>query len=167
MSVDDFILNPEVLQAIYGHTPKLEGDIRVRSLNLNWRGPTLIIRADLPQFPDPAPQDWMTSGFDTVQCHLRFLAVEKLTIRSWEPPVLGRLKATPQTAERRLHIAVEGDGITLSFNCSDSVAIGHVSAYRSNIDDSDQGPRSFASRIDSRRYASLPETWEKSYYERI
>ncbi|MGW2747916.1 Imm50 family immunity protein [Streptomyces sp. NPDC001450] len=167
MTVDEFIVNPDVLRVAYGHMPKLEGCIRFRSLNLNWRGPTLIIRADLPRFPDPAPQDWVISGFDTVQCHLRFLAVRNLAIHSWEPPAFGCLKATPRTEERSLHIDINGDGMNLAFDCSDSVAIGHVSAFRVDADGSDQGSRSFAGRIDSRRYNSLPEVWEKSYFERI
>lgn len=167
LTVDEFIVNSDALCAAYGHMPKLEGCIRFRSLNLNWRGPTLIIRADLPQFPDPAPQDWVTSGFDTVQFHLRFLAVQNLAIHSWEPPALGFLEAAPRPEGRCLQVDIGGDGINLAFDCSDSVTIGHVSAFRVDVDGSDLGSRSFAGRIDSRRYNSLPEVWEKSYFERI
>jgi hypothetical protein len=166
MSIDDFFLNPDALQSIYGHTPKVDDHVRIRSVNLSWRGPTLIIRIDLPYFPDPAPQEWVASEFDTVQCHLGFLAVQNLAIHSWKPPAFGRLEATPRAGERCLHIDINGDGVNLEFDCADSVMVGHVSGFKIDTDGSDQGSRSFASRIDSRRYASLPETWEKSYYER-
>jgi hypothetical protein len=167
MTVDEFIANPETLRAIYGYIPQVKESVRIRSLNLNWRGPTLIIRVDLPRFPDPAPQDWLATEFDTVQCHLRFLAVQNLSLRSWDPPAWGRIEATPRMGQGLLHIDITGHGMDLAFDCSDSVTVGHVSAFKVGSDGSDQGPHSFASRIDSRRHSSVPETWERSYFERV
>ncbi|MFE0449798.1 Imm50 family immunity protein [Streptomyces sp. NPDC058914] len=167
MTVDELIINPDALRSIYGTTPALGGAVRVRSINLNWRGPTVTLRIDLPRFPEAAPQSWLDAGLDTVQCHLQFLAVEKLSIRKWEPPATARIEATPQGDQRRIRIRAESDTIDLAFECSDSVVSGHVSAFELHTDGSDGGPRSFFGRVDALRYNSLPETCEKTYYERL
>ncbi|WP_329271537.1 Imm50 family immunity protein [Streptomyces sp. NBC_01451] len=74
-TVESFIVNPEALDSLYGHVPDLV-DVRIRSINLNWRGPTVTLRIDLPYFPASAPQEWIDAVMDTVQCQLKFLAVE-------------------------------------------------------------------------------------------
>ncbi|MFF2204271.1 Imm50 family immunity protein [Streptomyces sp. NPDC058145] len=167
MTVDEFLLNSDALRGIYGHVPRIGEAIRVRSFNINWRGPTLIIRADLPEFPEAPPQEWQAAGLDTVQCHLQFLAVEDLSIREWHPPAVCRVTAVHGEEVKRLHIGFHGDGLELEFRCSDSVLVGHISAFRAGVDGSDVGPHSFVSRIDTRRHVSLPETWERTYYGRI
>lgn len=167
MTVDELIINSQVLRSLYGTTPGLGGVVRVRSINMNWRGPTLILRIDLPDFPDRAPQEWLDAGLDTVQCHLQFLAVENLSVREWDPPIAAPIEATQQGEERRVRVKVVGDGIDLTFDCSDSVLVGRVSAFGLHSDGSDDGPRSFVNRIDARRYDSLPSPCKKVYYERL
>ncbi|WP_159050081.1 Imm50 family immunity protein [Streptomyces sp. MMG1533] len=167
MTVDEFLANPEVLRSIYGDLPWLGDDFRVRSINLNWRGPTVIMRTDLPHFPDSVPQDWSKGGADTMQCHLQFLAVENISVRKWEPPVIARIQVASREGGRRIDVSLKGDGIDVDFSCSDSVLVGRVSAFKSHHDGSDGGSRSFVSRIDARRYSSLPGTDEKTYYGRI
>ncbi|MFG2883305.1 Imm50 family immunity protein [Streptomyces sp. NPDC048297] len=166
MTVDEFLQNPDVLGMIYGHMPEMGDALRVRSININWRGPTVILRFDLSGFPESAPEDWEAARFDTVQCHLQFLAVKNLAVEDWNPPSVCRMEVAPER-ERRLHVRIHGDGMDIRFECSDSVLVGHVSAYKLHVDGSDGGPRSFVSRIDARRHATLPETWEKAYCERV
>ncbi|MFJ9730795.1 Imm50 family immunity protein [Streptomyces sp. NPDC101171] len=166
MTVDEFLLNSDALRRVYGFVPKIEEGVRVRSLNMDWRGPTVIIRADLPAFPESPPGEWQAAGLDTVQCHLQFLAVEELSIRRWHPPAVCRVTVRREEM-KRLHVGFVGAGLELGFRCSDSVLVGHVSAFRAGADGVDQGPHAFVNRIDARRHTFLPETWEKTYYGRV
>ncbi|MFF8945393.1 Imm50 family immunity protein [Streptomyces sp. NPDC014864] len=165
MTCDAFLVNPELLQALYGHVPNLV-DVRVRSINLNWRGPTVTLRIDLPYFPSSAPRQWIDFGADTVQCQFQFLAVENISLTQWSPPAQGSLVVEPLGAERRMRVSVSGRGIALSFDSSEFVQVGHVSAYKIEADGSDGGRHLFVSKIDARRYDSLPGTDEKTFYER-
>jgi hypothetical protein len=168
LTLDALITNAEVLRSVYGTAaPALGGVVRVRSINLNWRGPTVILRIDLPDFPEPVPREWLEAGLDTVQCHLQFLAVDQLSVREWEPPTLAAIEVTPLGEGRKVRVEVAGDGVDLSFDSSDSVLVGHVSAFRTHSDGSDGGPRMFVNRIDARRYDSLPEPSEAVHYERL
>ncbi|MFJ6846117.1 Imm50 family immunity protein [Streptomyces griseoluteus] len=167
MTVDAYILNLDSLQGLYGRVPRIANEVRVRSLNMDWIGPTLTLRIDLPEFPDNAPEEWVRAQLDTVQCHLQFLAVEDLSVHAWEPPAAGCIGIVTLPAERRLRVSFRGAGLEGSFECSDSVLIGHPSAFRIQEDGSDEGPRMFLNRIDARRYDTLPAPWEKSYFERV
>ncbi|MGW5368433.1 Imm50 family immunity protein [Streptomyces sp. NPDC004009] len=167
MTVDQFLLNSDLLRGVYGYVPKVEDGVRIRSINMDWRGPTVIIRLDLPDFPEPAPEEWRGGGLSAVQCHLQFLAVENLSVRDWHPPALCRVSVSHEEGARRLHVEVHGEGMTLEFDCSDSVLVGHLSAFRAGDDGSDGGQHSFVNRIDARRHDCLPETWEKTYYGRL
>jgi hypothetical protein len=167
-AVGKLIANGEVLRLLYGATPLvLSGVVRVRSVNLNWRGPTVTLRVDLPDFPASAPREWVDAGLDTVQCHLQFLAVENLSVGVWKPPAGAAIAVTPMGEGRRVRVEVVGDGVDLSFDSSDSVLVGHVSAFRMNSDGSDGGPRMFVNRIDARRYDSLPDPCEAVHFERL
>jgi len=168
MTVDGFLVNPEVLRALYGQVPTI-GEVRVRSINLNWRGPTMTLRIDLSSFglvsfPEAASQEWADAGMDTVQCQLGFLAVEDVSLTRWAPPVRAVIQAIPSGGERRLRVRVSGDGLNLEFTSSDSVLVRHVSAFRSQGDGSDSGPHLFVSRVDALRHTSLPGTDEKTYF---
>lgn len=167
ITIEKLLVNSEALRSIHGESPSLRGVLRVRSININWRGPTVILRIDLPGFPEPAPQEWLDAVLDTMQCHLQFLAVEKLSARQWDPPTTAAIEVKPQGNGGRVRFEAIGDGIDLSFDCSDSVLVGHVSAFRMHSDGSDGGRRAFLNRVDARRYGSLPEPWEKVYYERL
>ncbi|USQ83237.1 immunity 50 family protein [Streptomyces phaeoluteigriseus] len=168
LTVGALIANGEVLRSVYGAVaPALGVAVRVRSINLNWRGPTVTLRIDLPDFPEPAPQEWLDAGLDTVQCHLQFLAVENLSVREWKPPAGAAIAVTPVGEGRRVRVEVVGDGVDLSCDSSDSVLVGHMSAFRKNSDGSDGGPRMFVNRMDSRRYDSLPDPSEAVHFERL
>ncbi|MEU6255327.1 Imm50 family immunity protein [Streptomyces sp. NPDC047043] len=165
MTVDRFLVNPEVLRSLYEHSPSLN-DIRIRSINLNWRGPTVTLRVDLPSFPDFAPQEWIDAGMDAVQCHFQFLAAENLSLSEWDPPVVGTIDMVSWGEQRRMRVTAHGSGVALRFDCSESVRIGHVSAFKIQQGGSDDGDHLFSSKIDARRHASLPATDEKTFYER-
>ncbi|MEU6549751.1 Imm50 family immunity protein [Streptomyces sp. NPDC046915] len=161
------LVNPEALLALYGELPaQPSGGVRIRSLNLNWRGPTVTLRVDLPAFPQPPPPAWVEEGVDTVQCQLEFLAVERISLGEWDPPAVSDIDFASFGSERRMRVALDGDGVSLGFECSEFVTLGHVSAFRGGDDGSDGGRHLFVSKVDARRYRSLPGTEEKTFYGR-
>ncbi|MEV8586765.1 Imm50 family immunity protein [Streptomyces sp. NPDC051180] len=160
-------VNPEVLVGLFGEIPPLD-TFRLRSLNVDWRGPTLTLRVDLSSFPASVSPEWEESGVDTVQCHLQFLAVEDLSLTEWEPPVRSAACTVElQEEKRRMRVRVTGAGVDLGFTSSDSVVVGHVSAFRASTDGGDDGRHLFSRRIDDMRFATIPEAEEKTFYGRL
>lgn len=173
-TIENLLVNPEALNWLHGHVLDVNvlsdvsalSDVRIRSINLNWRGPTLTLRVDLPSFPASAPQEWTDAGMDTVQCQLQFLAVENISLTDWNPPSVGSVEMSPWGRESRMRVTADGRGVALRFDCSESVRVSHVSAFQIQADGSDNGPHLFVSRIDARRHTFLPPTDEKTFYER-
>ncbi|WP_405950226.1 immunity 50 family protein [Streptomyces prunicolor] len=165
MTFDAFLVNREVLQSLYGKVPDLS-EVRIRSINLNWRGPSVTLRVDLPCFPGSAPQEWIDEHMDTVQCQFRFLAVDTISLTAWDPPATAGIEMTPHGTERRMRVQADGHGVKFAFDCSDSITVGHVSAFRKQADGSDDEQHLFMSKIDSLRHNHLPAMDEKTFYER-
>ncbi|MFE2633607.1 Imm50 family immunity protein [Streptomyces scopuliridis] len=161
----DLVRNSDPLAALYSTVPPLNS-VRLRSIHLNWRGPALTLRIDLPSFPDNAPADWIESGNDTFQCHLQFLAVNHFKMSAWAPPTLADISISP-THDHRISVSVTGDRTIFSFDGSDSILVGHLSAFTACESEGDTGPRNFLGRVDSRRFTSLPNTYEKTFYEHL
>ncbi|MET9929594.1 MULTISPECIES: Imm50 family immunity protein [unclassified Streptomyces] len=167
MTDDLDLLNADDLVDLYGSVPPLK-DIRLRSINMNWRGPTITLRVDISSFPAEPPQDWEYAEVDTVQCHLQFLAVENFSLSDWDPPTpSASLVVTPLKKDRKVQIRLTGIGVDLCFTSHESVRVGHVSAFRSAPDGTDGGPHLFLRNLDRRRHTTVPETEEKTFYERI
>ncbi|MFF7752564.1 Imm50 family immunity protein [Streptomyces sp. NPDC007971] len=164
-SVEGFLVNPEVLRSLYGHVPRPEG-VRVRSVHLDRRGPTVTLRVDLPGFPASPPPEWAEAGMDGVQCQFAFCAVQPLLCAKWEPPAVADLCAVPFGSERRMRVSVAGTGVDLRFECSTSVVVRHVSAFRRGPGGDDGGPHLFRNKVDARLFGSLPATHRKVFYER-
>ncbi|ANP57122.1 hypothetical protein J2Z21_003184 [Streptomyces griseochromogenes] len=162
---ESLLVNADVLRALYGHVPGLER-VRVRSVHLDWRGPTVTLRVDLPCFPASPPREWADAGMDSAQCQLEFPAVEPLAFARWEPPAVGDLRAVPFGGERRMRVSVGGTGIDLRFECAASVVVRHVSAFRRGPAGEDDGPHLFLGRVDSLLFGSLPATHQKVFYGR-
>jgi hypothetical protein len=166
MTVDGFLVNPEILRSLYGYVPQLRG-VRIRSVNLNWRGPAMTLRLDLPGFPDVPPREWIDAGVDTVQCQFQFLAVADLSLAEWAPPAVGDVEMVPLGRDRRMRVTATGSGIALECTTSESVRVGHVTAFEAGADGSDGGRHVFLSKVDARRHtSSLPGTDERTFYER-
>ncbi|MEW2115875.1 Imm50 family immunity protein [Streptomyces sp. NPDC005474] len=162
---EGLLVNSGALRSLYGNISNLSG-VRIRSVNLNWRGPTLRLRIDLPTFPVSAPREWIDAGMDTVQCQFQFLAAENISLTAWDPPTVGDVEMTPLGSERRMRVTVHGLRVALRFECSESVGVSHVSAFKIGSGGSDNGPHLFVSRLDARRHTFLPATDEKTFYER-
>ncbi|MDQ8706300.1 Imm50 family immunity protein [Streptomyces sp. LHD-70] len=158
----EFVANGEGLRAYYDEVPALDA-VRLRSVNVQWRGPTVVLRLDLPRFPDRVPQEWRAGSADTLQLHLTFLAVADLTLRSWDPPTVADI-AVRAEGHRRLRVAVTGAGVDLEFSCSDALLVRHLSVFRATADGEDRGRHAFLQPIDRRLYSELPPTWERRFY---
>ncbi|WP_323187200.1 Imm50 family immunity protein [Streptomyces sp. NBC_00006] len=158
-------VNPEPLRRIYGEFPSMD-EFRLRSINLDVRGPSLALRVDLPDFPAHPPEDWAANECDVVQCQIHFAAVEPLDLQAWSPPTMAQLTAVPTEQPRMLDVSVDGPGVSLRFRSHESVAIRHISAFRATPDASDEVPHRFLSKVDARLFSTLPGTHERLFYER-
>ncbi|MEU0899093.1 Imm50 family immunity protein [Streptomyces massasporeus] len=167
MTDDLLVANAELLRDLYSDGLPSLHNIRLRSVNLNWRGPAVTLRMDLPDFPDEPPEAWRQAGLDTVQCQLQFLAVEHIRLQGWNPPVTARIDVTRISRERRVRVQVTGTGMRLEFTSSSTVLIGHFSAFARRADGSDGGRHQFLRRIDGIRHSGIPDMNEKVFYERI
>lgn len=103
---------------------------------------------------------------DTLQCQFQFLAADGIVLTDWAPPVVGHVETAPHGGERRIRVTVRGRGISLSFDCSDSVRVSHVSAFKAQPDGSDGGTHLFVSKVDGRHHDSLPGTAERTFHAR-
>ncbi|MER8198646.1 Imm50 family immunity protein [Streptomyces microflavus] len=161
----DLAMQTRGLESLYSVIPPLDS-VRLRSFHLDWRGPTLTTRIDLPSYPEHPPPDWSERGYDTLQIHLQFLAVDDLTVGGWIPPtpVDISFSALP---DRRLLTQISGEGMEFSFTCSDSLLAGHISSFCATASGSDEGARSFLQPLDARRFSSLPGPDESTFYERV
>ncbi|MER5201669.1 Imm50 family immunity protein [Streptomyces sp. NPDC002825] len=167
MTVSLTLVNPGDLVRLYGEIPPLD-EFRLRSINLDWRGPTVTLRVDLSTFPAFVPQEWEGADVDTVQCHLQFLAVADFSLTEWEPPFHSvSFSAKSLDGERRIRARVTGGGVELGFTSSDSVLVGHVSAFKAATDGTDGGRHLFSRKLDSLRYEAIPDTEEKTFYGRL
>lgn len=165
---DNFTLvNSEQISRIYGRIPRLDR-LRLRAVNLDWRGPKITLRADLMEFPQDIPPDWKSAGVDTVQCHLQFLAVQEVVLTGWVPsghPISLDTEATGH--DRRMRVQVAGLTGDLRFSSNETVLVGHVSAFRIGEERSDRGRHIFSGKIDSLRHSTVPAPEVKVFHERL
>jgi hypothetical protein len=162
------VRNMEYLAPLYGTELPALHHARIRSLEINWRGPALHLRLDLPDPALPLPQEWKDAGMDTIQCHLRFFGVENLVLADWNPPVTARISVSPPSADNRIEVTIEQNKITfLKFTSLSDIIAGHLSAFRLSPDGTDQGPHLFKNKLDKLLYhSSIPEPHKAAFYER-
>lgn len=153
------------LRSLYSTVPSLQS-VRLRSFHLNWRGPTLTMRIDLPHYPDKPTPALTGTDHDTLQIHLQFLAVDDLDAHGWIPDAPVDIILAPLD-KRRTRTSISAAQINFSFTSSDTLTIGHISTFRSSKEGSDEGSHAFLSPLDARRFTSVPNTHESTFYERI
>ncbi|MFG2757000.1 Imm50 family immunity protein [Streptomyces wuyuanensis] len=161
----DHVPNGARLKALYGTLPPLR-QVIVRSLYLDHFGPSLTLRLDLPEFPRNHPAEWDEAGLDRFQCHLQFLAVAGLALEGWIPGARADIELEGH-GRSTVRVRIESEGFRVSFEASDSILVGHMSAFRGGADGSDSGPRRFIGQLDSKRFGELPEVYEKTFYGHI
>ncbi|WP_371791082.1 immunity 50 family protein [Streptomyces sp. NBC_01471] len=160
----DFVRNRGVLDSLFADSvPPLE-ELRLRSINLTYIGPSLTLRVDLPSFPLSNPSlDFQGDEFETLQCQLSFQAVEKISLNNWTPPEVCTIEITTQP-DYRIQVEVTGENLHLSFKSSRDILADHFSAFKINSDGTDSGRHHYTRGIDARMYTSTPATHEASFY---
>lgn len=154
--------NPQQLTGLYGQFPRYDR-LRIRSVNVNPSGPTLTLRVDLPEFPAEQPEEWTAAGYDTIQCHLQFLAVERLVLDRWSPPAEAWLDARP-VGDPLTEVRLNGTGIELTFRANPQFVVRHVSAFRTAADVPEHA---YLSRLDTKLHGtSEPATTTETFYAR-
>ncbi|MFD9209817.1 Imm50 family immunity protein [Streptomyces sioyaensis] len=151
---EDLISSTDKLREHYSKIPPL-AQVTLRSIHLSRYGPTIILRLDLPTFPDRPHPEWTDQGCDRLQCHVRFLAVEDFSMRRWEPPVVADVQMK-HLEKRRIEVDILSSQTNLSFTSSDSLTVGRISAFRAPDSGLDQEKHHYVGRMDRLKYDSVP-----------
>lgn len=161
----DFIVDGRELIDIVDSLPSL-GGLTARSCTLVRQGPTVVLRFDADSGLSPnAPEEWKRAGCQAVQFHLQFLDVAELRLEMLILP--SEVELTVETHERsRLGVSIVGAGLALTFSCSDHLRVGRIGAFV-NTDNDGASRLLYLRHSDRMRYARLPDTTDKNYYERI
>lgn len=160
MTWTDFVVNDEPFAPYYDEVPELTG-VRLRSVHLDGWGSSVILRLDLPRFPDR----WDGGPGDTMQCQLDFSSVEDFVMEGWRPPVTVDLVLTA-LPRNRLTVRAVAPGTEVSFTANAWVLAGKLSVFTRDADGGDGGPRRFTKAIENRLYPTLPPTYVNTFYER-
>ncbi|GAA3006017.1 hypothetical protein GCM10020229_17310 [Kitasatospora albolonga] len=159
------LLHAERFTGLYRELPPLAGLV-LRSVHLSPYGAAVTLRVEFPRFPDLAPPEWTEAGCDRFEAQLEFVAVEDLRMRGVPGATVvdvafGDWVPTP---ERRIEVAVAGREFSLRFTAH-GVRPGRLNAYRSEDGDPYTARRWFDGPLERRRYAVLPPTTAKVFYE--
>ncbi|MFC9329416.1 hypothetical protein [Kitasatospora sp. NPDC057015] len=160
----DTLRNPEKLLELYRTGPRA-GAPRIHSLHLNRRGPTLTLRASLPDQGELLRADRARPGCDTVEFHLQFLDVGDVRITGGPLPAEAVIEIG-ELPENRIAVRIDGGRTSIAFTGNRSVSVGRLSTREAATD----GPspvHHYTGRVDALRYSAPPATWEKNYYERV
>ncbi|MBZ9596989.1 hypothetical protein K7B06_18185 [Streptomyces erythrochromogenes] len=160
MNWADLVPGPPALAPYYDEVPALTG-VRLRSVHADGWGSGVVLRLDLPRFPDR----WDGGPGGTLQCRIGFGHVEDFVMEGWRPPVTAdvRLTALPRN---RLAVRVTGPGTEVSFTTVASLSLGGIGVFTRDADGGDGGPRSHLRPVLDRLYPVLPPTHVNAFYER-
>ncbi|WP_374774899.1 hypothetical protein OG756_20270 [Streptomyces sp. NBC_01310] len=160
MTWTDFVVNDRPFAPYYDDVPELTG-VRLRSVHLDGWGSSVVLRLDLPAFPDR----WDGGPGDTMQCQLGFSHVQDFVMEGWRPPVTADVVLT-ELPRHRLAVRAAAPGTEVSFTAAASVLAGKLSVFTRDADGGDAGPRRFTRPVETRLYPTLPPTYVNSFYER-
>ncbi|MFE5807672.1 hypothetical protein [Streptomyces sp. NPDC056491] len=156
----DLVPGPPALAPYYDEVPGLTG-VRLRSVHADGWGSCVILRLDLPRFPDR----WDGGLGDTLQCQIGFSHVEDFVMEGWRPPVTADIGLTP-LPRNRLAVHVTAPGTEVSFTTVASLTLGKVGVLTQDADGGDGGPRRHVRALYDRLYPTLPPTHVNIFYER-
>lgn len=160
MNWADLVPGPSVLAPYYDEVPGLTG-IRLRSVHVDGWGSGVVLRLDLPRFPDR----WDGGPGDTLQCQIGFVHVEDFVMEGWRPPVTADVGLTP-LPRNRLAVHVTAPGTEVSFTSNASLSLGKAAVFTRGADGTDGGPRRHVRPFEDRLYPQLPPAYRNSFYER-
>ncbi|ONI92601.1 hypothetical protein ALI22I_03185 [Saccharothrix sp. ALI-22-I] len=149
----------KLLARFYPDQPDLTGLV-LRSIRFERRGPGCTLRVDLP-VPSDVP------GYDRVQAHLGFLAVDDVRLSGAPLPTEVSIDFAAARGPARLAVTVTGESLRLSLTCAEQIRFGKVSAHNSPPNAVDDGPHGFTSKLDQRLYTAVPGPEIDTYHEHI
>lgn len=147
-----------LLARFYPEGPDLTG-LMLRSVRFERRGPGCTLRVDLPVASDVA-------GYQRIQAHLGFLAVEDVALSGGPLPTTVSVEFADRPRSR-LAVAVTGESLRLSLTCASQLRFGRISAHNAAGGEVDDGPHEFASKLDQRLYTVVPGPEIDTYHEHI
>ena len=117
--------NPRALERLYGSTEGLES-VDLHEVVLHRDGPRLVLRFDLPRFPDrPVPPRWSPAA-NVLQAEVSFWGVADLRLAGWTPGGRGVLAATTAGNENQVTFTSEGVELRANFR---TAHLDGLSAY--------------------------------------
>jgi Immunity protein 50 len=123
----ELIENPQMIVELYHEVPLLQS-IDLMEVVLSVDHAKMILRADLPRFPDNPPTHWKEMRYSTIQIQLEFFELQSLKIIQWstENLVDAQIERTPDGLIRLNIISSQCD-IRAS---APTLRIASVSAYK-------------------------------------
>ncbi|WP_404958390.1 Imm50 family immunity protein [Streptomyces sp. 147326] len=161
MTWTDFVVNAKAIESHYHEVPDLTG-VRLRSVNLDGSDSAVILRLDLPRFPDR----WDGGPGDTLQCQIQFLMVQDFLMEGWQPSVTADV-SLHELPEHRLAVQVTAPGVAVSFTSNASLKVGRVSVFNRDADGGDSGLQHFTRPLETKRYPTIPPPYTSSFFERV
>uniref|UniRef100_A0AAU2JT58 Immunity protein 50 of polymorphic toxin system n=1 Tax=Streptomyces sp. NBC_00049 TaxID=2903617 RepID=A0AAU2JT58_9ACTN len=161
MTWSDFVVNGEPFAPYYDRVPELTG-VRLRSVHLDAWGSAVVLRLDLPRFPDR----WDGGPGDTMQCQVAFSHVEDFVLDGWRPPVTVDVVLTGLPLHR-LAVRAGAPGTEVSFTANASVLAGSLSVFTRGQDGGDGGPHRFTRPVHKRLYETVPPTYVNTFHGRV
>ncbi|MFE2479764.1 hypothetical protein [Streptomyces sp. NPDC059389] len=159
---DRYVANGDVFAPYYDEVPDLAG-VRLRSVHLDGWAPSVVLRLDLPRYPDR----WEGGGpGDTLQCQLAFSHVGDFEMTGWQPPVTADVALTA-LPRHRLAVRITAAGADVSFTANASVLAGTLSVFTRSDDGADDGPHHRTNAFWQRRHPTVPPTSENTYFIRV
>ena len=126
----DYIDNKESLDKTYGNN--LLNPLRVLRVLLNEINATLTICADLPEFPQFAPQKWIQKEANTVQIELDFVLCENINIQSFSTYNVAELRVEKDELGELTFTLKSSDNLLISGTCN-SIYLQRVIAYQNEM----------------------------------
>ena len=95
MSWLDGVQQKESILAVFTEKAPSIASVRVHEITFHRDGPTIQLRLDLRDFPDPAPEKWAQAGHNTVQIKLSLDVVRQVTLDGWSLDNVGPMDIAP------------------------------------------------------------------------
>lgn len=96
--------NPRAVTELYSEVPLLQS-VHLTEVVLLRDGPRMMIKVDLPRFPDKVPTRWKIQGYTSIQMQLDFWNVQSLDIAQWSTEDLVDVQIEAM-AERRIEVKI-------------------------------------------------------------
>ncbi|MFJ6053374.1 Imm50 family immunity protein [Streptomyces sp. NPDC092307] len=161
MTWTDYVVNAKAIESYYQEVPDLT-DVRLRSVNLDGWDSAVILRLDLPRFPDR----WDGTPGDTMQCQIQFLMVQDFLMEGWQSSVTANV-TLHELPEHRLAVQVTAPGAAMSFTSNASLKVGRISAFERDTDGGDSGLQHFTRPLETKRYPTIPPPYVSTFFKRV